>query len=97
MTTRSFLLSLGCVPRLSAQRQRGEVTADQLRQIRGEQAFSGPTSPPVPGTGAYLTPSKNRPASAGPLILPRLIIPPSVSVKRSLWVFRAPKLELMKD
>jgi hypothetical protein len=32
------------------------------------------------------------------LLLPRrLIIPASAPVKRSLWVFRTPKLELFKD
>jgi hypothetical protein len=36
-------------------------------------------------------------APARLLLPPRLIIPASATVKRSLWVFRTPKLELLKD
>jgi len=40
------------------------------------------------------------PEAAAPLRLllpPRLIVPVSVTVKRSLWLFRAPRLNLLKD
>jgi hypothetical protein len=38
------------------------------------------------------------PSAAARLVLPpRRIVPASATVKRSLWVFRAPKLELLKN
>ena len=36
-------------------------------------------------------------APAQLLLPPRLIVPASATVKRSLWVFRTKKLELLKD
>jgi hypothetical protein len=39
----------------------------------------------------------NMPAPPRLLLPPRLIVPASTTVKKSLWVFRTPKLELLKD
>jgi hypothetical protein len=53
-------------------------------------------STPAPAS-ANVAPLSNGPAPTRLFIRPGLIILPSASVTRSLWVFRAPKLVLPKD
>lgn len=63
---------------------------DRLRPMEHAQAFRRATP--------FWPRSRSEVPSPPRLLLPpRLIVPASTMVKRSLWVFRTPKLELLKD
>lgn len=60
------------------------------------QMFRGAT--PFSASGASAPVSEESGVLASGLLLPpRLLLPPSTTVRRSLWVFRTPKRELLKD
>jgi hypothetical protein len=61
------------------------------------QTFSRATSLSQPPGGPYAPGGSGVAAPSRLLVPPRLIVPASATVKRSLWAFRAPKLELLKD
>jgi hypothetical protein len=61
------------------------------------QTFGGVTPLSQPGRGTYASAEPNASTPSQLLLPPRLIIPPSASVKRSLWAFRTPKLKLPND
>jgi hypothetical protein len=64
--------------------------------IAPAQTFCGAT-PFSPSAGCVHSSEADASTPAGLLLPPRLIVPASTTVKRSLWVFRRPKLELLKD
>jgi hypothetical protein len=65
--------------------------------IAPAQTFCGAT-PFSPSGGIARSPeASDVPAPARLLLPPRLIVPASTTVKRSLWVFRTPKLKSLKD
>jgi hypothetical protein len=65
-------------------------------RIAPAQTFCGAT-PFSPSGGSARSSEASDVQPARLLLPPRLIVPASTTVKRSLWVFRAPKLELLKD
>ena len=67
---------------------------DRPRLIEPAQMFRRAT--PFPHSGSPHAPDGSD-VPARLLLPPRLIIPASATVKRSLWVFRTPKSELLKD
>jgi hypothetical protein len=65
--------------------------------IAPAQTFCG-TTPLSPSEGSARTPEVSDALAPARLLLPpRLIVPASATVKRSLWEFRTAKLELLKD
>jgi hypothetical protein len=66
---------------------------DRPRLIEPAQMFRRST--PSPHSGGPHGQGTHVPARL--LLPPRLIVPASSTVKRSLWVFRTPKSELLKD
>jgi hypothetical protein len=71
----------------------GQIVPECIAPV---QTFRGvtPFSPPA-GRGQSSEAAASTPTVL--LLSPRLIVPASTIVKRSLWVFRTPKLELLKD
>jgi hypothetical protein len=65
--------------------------------IAPAQTFCGATPFSPSGGSARSSEASDVHAPARLLLPPRLIVPASTTVKRSLWVFRTPKLELLKD
>ena len=59
------------------------------------QTFRGAT--PLSPSADCASGGPDASAPARLLLPPRLIVPASTTVKRSLWVFRTSKLELLKD
>ena len=76
----------------------GQIVTGQIVTgwIAPAQTFRGAT-PWSPSAGCGRSPEGDASAPASLLLPPRLIVPASTTVKRSLWVFRTPKLELLKD
>jgi hypothetical protein len=68
--------------------------ADQTQLTGSEQKFRNKTPFSKFRSSSHLLANALMPSL---LLLPRLIIPASVTVKRSVWAFRTPKLELPKD
>jgi hypothetical protein len=66
-------------------------------QIAPAQTFCGATPLLPSGGSARSSEGSDVPAPSRLLLPPRLIVPASTTVKRSLWVFRTPKLALLKD
>jgi len=52
---------------------------------------------PGPRPALPLNAGRSSSAPARLVLLPRLIVPASATVKRSFWVLRAPKLPLLRD
>jgi len=63
---------------------------------RGRPRFRRTSPSSHSGRGPYSA-AGPLPAPSRVLLPPRLILPASTTVKRSLWVFRTPKLKLLKD
>ena len=64
--------------------------------IAPAQTFCGAT-PFSPSAGCGRSSEGDASTPARLLLPPRLIVPASTTVKRSLWVFRTTKLGLLKD